>query len=90
MEDDRARIAVVGGEVGEPLYITAEPVVGVLHHDDVEARIFYALSLLATADGLDKTYKNQLKAGAILEQVFAEKPQHRRSYSSKRSKREEP
>jgi hypothetical protein len=44
--------------------------------DDVEARIFYALSLLATADGLDKTYRNQLKAGAILEQVFAEKPEH--------------
>jgi hypothetical protein len=44
--------------------------------DDREARIFYALSLLATADGLDKTYKNQLKAGEILEQVFAEKPQH--------------
>src|ERR1700747_1782030 len=44
--------------------------------DDLEARIFYALSLLATADGLDKTYKNQLKAGEILEQVFAEKPQH--------------
>ena len=35
--------------------------------DDREARIFYALSLLATADGLDKTYKNQLKAGEILE-----------------------
>jgi tetratricopeptide (TPR) repeat protein len=44
--------------------------------DDREARIFYALSLLATADGLDKTYKNQLKAGEILERVFAEKPQH--------------
>ena len=44
--------------------------------DDREARIFYALSLLATANGLDKTYKNQLKAGEILEQVFAEKPQH--------------
>jgi len=25
--------------------------------DDREARIFYALSVLATADGLDKTYK---------------------------------
>jgi hypothetical protein len=44
--------------------------------DDREARIFYALSLLATADGLDKTYKHQLKAGEILEQAFAEKPQH--------------
>src|SRR5256884_6925515 len=46
------------------------------YSDDVEARVFYALSLLATADGLDKTYKNQLQAGAILEQVFAQKPQH--------------
>jgi hypothetical protein len=44
--------------------------------EDREARIFYALSLLATADGLDKTYKSQLKAGEILEQVFAEKPEH--------------
>jgi hypothetical protein len=44
--------------------------------DDREAKIFYALSLLATADGLDKTYKNQLKAGGILEQIFAEKPEH--------------
>ena len=44
--------------------------------DDSEARIFYALALLATADGLDKTYKNQLQAGAILEQIFTEKPEH--------------
>ncbi len=44
--------------------------------DDREARVFYALSLLATADGLDKTYKNQLKAGDILEQVFAQTPEH--------------
>jgi hypothetical protein len=44
--------------------------------DDREAKIFYALALLATADGLDKTYKNQLKAGEILEQIFAEKPEH--------------
>src|ERR1700716_3344604 len=44
--------------------------------DDREAKIFYALSLLATADGLDKTYKSQLKAGGILEQIFAEKPEH--------------
>jgi hypothetical protein len=44
--------------------------------DDPEARIFYALSLLAAADGLDKTYKSQLKAGEILEKIFAEKPEH--------------
>ena len=36
------------------------------HPDDREAKIFYALSLLASADPLDKTYKNQLAAGAIL------------------------
>ena len=30
--------------------------------DDREAEIFYALSLLASADPLDKTYKNQLNA----------------------------
>jgi len=30
------------------------------HPDDREARIFYALSLLASADPLDKTHKNQL------------------------------
>jgi tetratricopeptide (TPR) repeat protein len=46
------------------------------YSDDREARMFYALSLLATADGLDKTYKNQLKAGEMLEQMFAEAPEH--------------
>jgi len=44
--------------------------------DDREARVFYALSLLATADPLDKTYGNQIKAGAILEKLFAEYPTH--------------
>ena len=44
--------------------------------DDREARIFYALSLLATVDGLDKTYKNQLKAGGILEKIFEEQAEH--------------
>jgi hypothetical protein len=43
---------------------------------DREAKIFYALSLLASADPLDKTYKNQLAAGAILERLFAEIPTH--------------
>jgi len=44
--------------------------------EDREARIFYALSLLASADPLDKTYKNQLAAGDILEKLFAEIPTH--------------
>ncbi|HEX7787686.1 MAG TPA: hypothetical protein VF653_15825, partial [Methylomirabilota bacterium] len=44
--------------------------------DDREAAVFYALALNATAAPTDKTYANQLKAGAILERVFAEQPQH--------------
>src|SRR6266849_4977708 len=35
--------------------------------DDHEAAAFYALSLIATALPTDKTYANQIKAGAILE-----------------------
>jgi hypothetical protein len=46
------------------------------YSQDQEAEIFYALSLLATADPLDKTYKNQLQAGAILEKLSAEMPTH--------------
>jgi tetratricopeptide (TPR) repeat protein len=43
---------------------------------DREAAIFYALALNATAPPTDKTYANQLKAGEILERVFAEQPSH--------------
>lgn len=44
--------------------------------DDHEAAIFYALALAAAADPADKTYAKQLKAGAILEKLFAEQPDH--------------
>jgi hypothetical protein len=44
--------------------------------EDHEAEIFYALSLVASADPLDKTYKNQIAAGAMLEALFAELPTH--------------
>jgi hypothetical protein len=44
--------------------------------DDREAAVFYALALNATAAPTDKTYANQEKAGAILEKVFAEQPDH--------------
>jgi len=43
---------------------------------DREASIFYALSLAASALPTDKTYANQLKAGAILEKIVAEQPDH--------------
>jgi hypothetical protein len=44
--------------------------------DDVEAAIFYALALNETALHSDKTYANQLKAGAILENILAKLPDH--------------
>lgn len=44
--------------------------------DDTEASIFYALALAAAADPADKTYAKQLKAGAILERLFARYPDH--------------
>ena len=44
--------------------------------DDHEAAIFHALALLATAPPTDKTYVNQKKAGAILEPLCAEEPEH--------------
>jgi hypothetical protein len=48
-----------------------------LHYpEDREAAAFYALALDATALPTDKTYANQKKAGAILEKIFAEEPDH--------------
>jgi tetratricopeptide (TPR) repeat protein len=46
------------------------------YQDDPEAAIFYALALNEAAQPSDKTYARQLKAGAILEQVFAQQPDH--------------
>jgi Tfp pilus assembly protein PilF len=48
----------------------------VRYPDDHEAAIFHALALLAIAPPTDKTYANQRKAGAILEPLFVEEPQH--------------
>jgi len=44
--------------------------------DDHEAAIFHALALLAVAPPTDKTYVYQKEAGAILEPLFVEEPQH--------------
>lgn len=44
-------------------------------HDD-EAQIYYALALNTSALPADKTYTNQLKGAAILEQIAARQPQH--------------
>jgi hypothetical protein len=43
---------------------------------DTEAKIFHAIALAAAAPPTDKTYANQLKAGAILESLFVKHPNH--------------
>ena len=43
---------------------------------DAEARIFHALAVSQTALLSDKTYTNNLKAGAILEPLFERYPEH--------------
>ena len=48
-----------------------------LHYpQDHEASIFYALALAASEQPSDKTYASRLKAGAILETLFAQEPEH--------------
>ncbi len=44
--------------------------------DYSEATIFYALALNEATELADKTYARQLKACALLEQVFAQQPDH--------------
>ncbi len=44
--------------------------------EDIEAQILYALILDASALPTDKTYANQLKAGAILEPLLVQYPAH--------------
>jgi hypothetical protein len=43
---------------------------------DHEAQMFYALALLVAEDPGDKTYADRLRAGTILENLFAEEPTH--------------
>ena len=43
---------------------------------DHEAQIFYALAIAASEDPADKTYAGRLRAGAILEKLFEEEPDH--------------
>ena len=44
--------------------------------NDKEAAIFYALALDAAADPADKSYKNQKKAGTILNALYPNEPNH--------------
>jgi hypothetical protein len=57
-------------------YESAMATVSAAYPEDTEAAIFYALALAAAADPADKTYAKQLKAGAILETLFVQYPNH--------------
>jgi len=57
-------------------YRDAMEQVAAKYPNDHEALIFYALALAAAADPADKTYADQLKAGAILEKLFEQEPTH--------------
>ena len=56
----------------------AEAMAGVAarNPDDVEAQIFYALALIATAPPTDRTHANDKHAADILEPLFRRYPQH--------------
>ena len=57
-------------------YREAMSKVAAAYPNDSEASIFYALSLAAAASPSDKTFADQLKAGAILERLIVRQPDH--------------
>jgi hypothetical protein len=85
-ERERAYIAAASklytnaDTVNQPARLVAyEKAMGALaakYPDDREASIFWALSLTASASPTDKTYKNQLQAGALLEKLYPQQPDH--------------
>jgi len=46
------------------------------HPSDTEAAIFHAIAIVQAASPTDKTYAENLRAGAILERLFAAHPDH--------------
>ncbi len=85
-ERERAYLAAVGKLYGDyeskpqqtrlVAYRDAMEQVAAKYPEDHEAQIFYALALAASEDPADKTYAGRLKAGAILEKLFAQEPTH--------------
>jgi len=57
-------------------YETAMEQLSRKYPDDKEAAVFYALALLEAVDHRDKTYARQIKAGAIMEPIDREQPNH--------------
>jgi hypothetical protein len=65
--DQRSRVLAYEGAMAS---------VSAAYPEDTEASIFYALAIAAAADPTDKTYARQLKAGEILEALYAKYPDH--------------
>ena len=57
-------------------YLKAMEQLAQRYPDDDEAQIYYALILNVAASPADKTYSNQLKGAAILEDISRRQPQH--------------
>ena len=57
-------------------YNTAMEQLSARYPDDYEAKVFYALTLQASASHADTTYAQQLKSAAILEKLYEQNPQH--------------
>src|SRR5690242_11532837 len=57
-------------------YLKAVEVLAQHYPDDDEAQLNYAITLNVAASPSDKTYANQLKGAAILEQIFKRQPRH--------------
>ena len=57
-------------------YEKAMGAVAAAYPADTEAKIFYAIAIVASAPPTDKTYANQLKAGAMLEALWLKQPNH--------------
>jgi tetratricopeptide (TPR) repeat protein len=62
--------------VRQVAYEEAMAALAAKHPDDTEARVFHAISIVGTASPSDKTYSNQLRAGAMLEELFRQNPDH--------------
>jgi hypothetical protein len=65
--DQRTRIAAYERAMAE--LVARQPA-------DTEARIFHAIALVASAAPTDKTYANQIAAGATLERLWERQPDH--------------
>jgi len=57
-------------------YRDAMAAVAATYPTDIEASIFYALALTASEEPNDKTYASRLRAGAILEKLLPDHPDH--------------